>query len=292
MFDLNDVRFFLEVAQAGSFSGAARRLGVTQPTVGRRIQAMEDSLGARLFDRVQHGCALTLAGKDIVDAAGNIEENAWVIANKIMGDEDKLVGKVRLTTGEALAQTWVIDKLPLFRQLYPQLELDVLGGTSLDDLLRREADVALRIGTPGSDELVGQCLGKVGFGLYASKSYTKKFGEPSLDTDWSKHSIIESTGAIANLAQARKLRSLAKNANIALRTNNIATQVQAAVNSVGLAALPHYVTNNVPLERIVADTFDLHLDVWLLTHRDLRFTSRVRAVRDFLKEQVKSDLAV
>ncbi len=290
MYDLNDIRYFLAVSETGSLSGAARKLGVTQPTVGRRIKAMEDALDARLFERLPNGLLLSSTGEEILDSAIAIEENAWIISNQVSGEEKKLEGKVSLATSEGLASTWVLEKIPLFHEQHPDITLEIIGGISQVDMLRRESDVALRIGSPGDEELVGQCLGKVGFGLYASTEYLAQFNEPRKLSDLADHKIIEAVGEIANFIQARELRSLTEQSNIGLFTNNLAIQTQAVVNGLGITSLPNYVAERSPnLKRILLEEFETTLDIWLLTHRGLKFTARVSAVRDFFKDQIKND---
>lgn len=290
MFDLNDLRFFLAVAHTGSLSSAARELGVTQPTVGRRIQAIEKELDARLFKRVSSGYQLTSTGKKILPSAKKIEENAWQITNQVLGEEKNLCGKVRLATSEGLANCWILKRLDGFKSQHPNIQLEVFGGTAKVDMLRREADIALRIGTSGSDELVGKCLGKVAFGLYASEEYIDRNGVPTCTADIANHSIIESVGEIADFVQARALRDLADGANVTLCTNTLASQTQAVVNGMGITTLPSYVASTQPnLIRVLQTEFNIELDIWLLTHKELRFTARIRAVIEYLKEKVLED---
>lgn len=288
--DLNDIRYFLAVADAGSLSGAARALGVAQPTVGRRIKALESGLGARLFDRTAQGYAITAAGLDIVEAARNIEENAWVIQNKISDEDAKLSGTVRLTTSEGLGNCWLAAKLPAFSAAYPNIELDLLIGTTLNDLLRREADIALRIGTVGSDELVGRCLGQTYCGIYAARDYLQRNGEPGDAKSLKKHQIIDSAGDLCDLAQVKQFKTLTQGAPIAFTSNSLVTQLNAARHGVGVATLPSYMTTDAPeLQRLLGSSFEVRLDIWLVTHRELRTTARITAVRSFIQQQVDAD---
>jgi len=293
MFDLNDLRFFLAVVQTGSLSAASRKLGVTQPTVGRRIQALETALDARLFDRMQSGFTLTEAGQDILSAAKNIEENAWTIFNQVTGEENKLSGKVRITTSEGLANFWIMEKLNSFQAENPDIKLEVQGGIGLADMLRREADVALRIGKPGTDELIGKCLGQVGFGLYASNDYLERHGVPKSLSELNGHQIVDSSGDLGNTVQALRLREMVEESNVNLFTNNIVTQSQAVINGVGITSLPMYVAAKLPtLKRILAEEFDIRSDIWLLTHRDFRYTTKIKAVMAFLKQEVMNDKVI
>lgn len=287
MADWNDYRHFLAVADTGSLSGAARLLGVSQPTVGRRIEALEQSLDARLFDRLSHGYALTSAGESIRELAERMEREALGIERRISGENIGLTGRVTLATAEALGMYWLAPRMATLKAAYPDLELDLRVGMALADILRREADVALRVGQPGSEELIGRRLCQVSFGLYASADYVGMNGSPRSLAELNAHRIIESSGAAANLVQARSLREAAPAAAIALTCDNLYAQIATACTGLGVAALPNYAGSNLDgLVHLLAEAFEPKLDLWLLTHQDLRHTARVRAVMDWLGEQV------
>lgn len=289
-FELNDVEFFLAVVQAGSLSGASRALKVAQPTVGRRIRQLEDALGARLFDRTPQGYAITAAGNRILLEAEHIHTSASVIARRASGDEYQLTGAVRITATEGFANRWLLDKLPVLHELYPDITLELSVSTSLADMLRLEADIALRIGTPGSEELVGRRVSEIGFGLYASAAYIEKFGNVRATSNLSGHQIIESSGILEDLVQAKELREMFAETAIALRTDSIMTQLRAAADGQGIAALAHYLAATEPaLQRVLQDRFAVQRDLWMLTHRDLKFTARIRAVIDFLTAELAAD---
>lgn len=290
MNDWDDYRFFLAVSETGSLSAAARKLGVTQPTVGRRISDLEKRLQARLFDRMSHGYTLTAAGRRISELAAKIECTALTIEQRVSGEDAQLNGRVSITTAEGMGICWLVPRLPKLRERYPDIDIELVVGVGALDLVRRQADIALRVGNPGCEELVGRRVGDVHCGLYASDGYLAKHGEPTTLDDLSQHTIIESVREVANLAQVRRLRELAGGADIGLRCNNLTAQVAAAQAGLGLLALPNYMVGCAPdLCRVLAGAFDSKLDLWLLTHRDLRQTARIRAVLDFLAEEVRAD---
>ena len=290
MDDWDDYRFFLAVSETGSLSAAARKLGVTQPTVGRRVNDLEKRLGARLFDRMSHGYELTAAGQRISELAARIECTAFAIEQRVSGEDAQLNGRVSITTAEGMGICWLAPRLPKLRERYPDIDIELVVGVGVLDLVRREADIALRIGNPGCVELVGRRIGDVHCGLYASESYLARHGEPAALEDLSRHTIIESVRDIANLAQARRLREVAKDAGVGVRCNNLTAQIAAARAGLGILALPDYMVGGASgLRRILAASFDSKLDLWLLTHRDLRRTARIRAVLDFLAEEIRDD---
>jgi DNA-binding transcriptional LysR family regulator len=290
MIDWDDYRYFLAVAEAGSLSAAARRLGVTQPTMGRRIKELEARLQARLFERLNQGYVLTTAGERIRELAEAMEQRAMAIETRVGGEDAELSGRVRVSTAEGLGIFWLGPKLPALRQRYPGIDPELIIGMTLVDMLRREADLVLRVGNPGSEELVGRRVAVASCGLFAAESYLRSRPAPKTLDDLRQHTIIESERGIAELAQTRLLREMSQGATIGLRCNNIMTQIAAARAGLGLLALPGYMTAGAPeLRRLLPDAFNLKIDIWLLTHRDLRNTARVRAIRDFLAEEIRKD---
>jgi len=288
--DWDGYRFFIAVVDTGSFSAAARRLKVSQPTVGRKISELEARLEVRLVERLNQGYTLTDAGHSIVSYCRDLENNALGIERAIAGQDRSLEGKVQVATTDGLGAYWLAPRLPRWHERHPRIEIELLIGTSILNLIRREADIAFRIGDPGSEDLVGRKIGHVSFGLYGAHSYFERRGEPRGITDLREHSVIESVGSLADLVQARRLRELSESASYCLQCNHLPTQISAANAGVGLLALPCYVGDALnDLRRILVDDFDIVLDLWLLTHRELRAVTRIRMMLDFLAEEVKRD---
>ncbi len=290
MRDWDDYRYFLAVAESGSLSAAARALGVAQPTVGRRIAQLEERVQARLFDRLNQGYQLTAAGRRAVEAAARMQRDAFNIERLVEGADTALAGRVSIATAEGLGTFWVSPRLAALQRVHPAIEVELLTGVSAHDLLRREADIALRIGNPRSDQLIGRRIGQVHCGLYASIAYLSAHGKPETPGDLADHHIIESVRETADLRQARRLRSLAKDAKVALRCNSIIVQLAALRSGVGIMALPHYMARqDNRLVQLLPDSFDVPIDLWLLSHRDLRRTARIRAVLDFIIAEAADD---
>ncbi|MCG8544084.1 MAG: LysR family transcriptional regulator [Alphaproteobacteria bacterium] len=283
-------RYFLVVAETGSLTAAARRLGVSQPTVGRQIQALEDAMSARMFDRTSSGYMLTAAGKAVVELAQVIEAQAIAIERRVAGESERLDGRVRISAAEGLATYWLAPRLPQLRQRYPDIEVELIVGTDPLDLMRREADIVLRIGEPRSDDLVGRRMGQVHFGLFAAQSYLAAKGVPENLDALRDHVVIESIGKIADLAQVRRVRELTGAASTALFCDNVLTQFAALRAGMGLMALPLYMAQATPtLERLLSEEFDVALDLWLLVHRDLRPVARIGVVFEFLADAICRD---
>jgi DNA-binding transcriptional LysR family regulator len=283
-------RYFLAVANTGSLTAAARRLGVSQPTVGRQIQALEEGIGARLFDRANNGYVVTTAGEAIVELAQVIEERALDIERRIAGEDERVTGRVRVSAAEGFATYWLAPKLPGFSDRHREIEIELIVGSAALDLVRREADIVVRIGEPRSDELVGLRIGKVHFGLFAAESYLAEKGVPASVEQLSDHVVVESTGAIADLAQARRIREVAGAATSPVLCDNLVTQFAAVRAGAGVMALPLYMADGASgLRRLCCHEFDLSLDLWLLVHRDLRPVARIGLVFEFLANALRQD---
>ena len=166
------------VAETGSLSAAARRLNVSQPTVGRRIEQLEEQLGALLFNRTARGLVLTKVGEGILGHAKQMEEGALAIERIATGANQELQGNVRISLIEDLGIQWIPQKLNEFHKEFPQLAIEVNIDNRNVDLLRREADIAIRLARPEQADLICRKAGMLHFGLYASQSYLDEYGIP------------------------------------------------------------------------------------------------------------------
>lgn len=280
----DDLRVFLAVARAGSLSGAARTLGVNHSTVFRRIGAFEAELGVRLFERQPGGYLLTPAGEELRDGALRVEEEIASLSRKVTGQDLRLSGTVRVTTIDMLAFGLLPRHLAAFRNAYPGIEIELVVGNVALNLSRREADVALRVGNAPAETLVGRRVGRLAFAVYASADYRARRPEPDLSLhDWigfdSEHEAL-----------VRRVARFLPEAKPMLRTNSVAAALSAAKAGMGLAPLPCGLADLEPdLVRIAPLHEDLTLDLWLLTHEDLRQTARIRAFLDFLAEALATE---
>ena len=289
--DWDAYRYFLAVADTGSLSAAARALHVSQPTVGRQIQVLEQALDARLFDRRPDGYAMTEAGLKILDLVRDIDGAMAVIKRQVGGENGRLAGMVRITAAQGIGTYWLPDQLNRLAARYPDISIELSVGVPALDLARHRADIAIRLGDPGDDSLIGRRVAKACFGLFAAASYIEQRGEPHSLGDLAGHDIIESAGEIANLPQARTLRDHAGgNGTVRLVCDNLLTQFAAMVAGCGLLPLPLYMAAAAPgIRRVLADSFDVEVDLWLLTHRDHKETARVHAVIEHLCASARRD---
>ncbi|MGZ5968888.1 MAG: LysR family transcriptional regulator, partial [Polyangiales bacterium] len=189
MFDWNDLRYLLAIAKAGTLAGAAREIGVEHTTVGRRLGALETALGVRLFTRGPEGFTPTNAANAILPLAEEIMQRIGAIERRVAGGDERVEGTVKLTTSEALSG-YFVKRLGALRELHPSLVVEILSGNRAFDLLRGEADLAVRIRETTEPDLVTRKIGTAGWSLYAAKSYVARKGPLASPEDLRGHDII------------------------------------------------------------------------------------------------------
>lgn len=280
----DDLRYFLAVAKTGSLSGASRRLGVNHSTVFRRIGAFEEELGVRLFERLPNGYLLTQAGEAMQEGALRVEDEIASLSRKVTGQDLRLSGTIRVTTLDMLAFGLLPRHLAKFRTDYPGIEVELIVGNAALNLNRREADIALRVGNAPPETLVGRRVGRLVFAIYASKTYLAGKSAVELAAhDWVGFDT-------EHAALTRRFGVFLPSAEPLFRTNSIAAAIAATKAGIGLAPLPCGLADlEADLVRVAALPGDFTLDLWLLTHEDLRQTARIRAFLDFLAEALAKE---
>jgi len=277
--DWEDVRYFVALARHRTLSATARALHVNHATVARRIASLEALLGHPLFDRRARGYALTAEGKALVNHANALNEAALSILRRLDAGTE-LSGRVRLAAGRVLAERFLIDRLRAFHERYPAIDLEVIGGSRIVSLAKREADIALRYGSPKDSELVARRVARLTFGLYASPDYRDKLkaGEPPVFIGFDENSEF--------VAEAQWLERHFGDHRFSFRTSSQTTQAAAARAGYGIALLPKYVveSHEPGLVGVVPGENLPERDGWLIIRRDLTKVPRVRAVTDYLVE--------
>lgn len=285
VFEWTDLRCFLAVARTGTLSAAARELGVAQTTVGRRLEVLEETLGARLFDRTEGGLRLSEVGVEILELARAMERAANEVERRARGQDQQLEGTVRITTTEAFARGHVVPRLAALQREQPGLQFEVLTGNRTLDLDGREADLAVRLVRPDDPSLVARRIGQLELGLYASHGYAEHHGiEPGGELDRRDglvgHRVAGYVGEMASSPEARWLAEHASRATVVLRTNSIPALVAAVSNDMAMAILPSWLAQEQGLRQVAALPELPPRPVWLVFHADLRDNARVRCVVD------------
>ncbi len=288
-FAWDDLRYFLAFARAGSMQAAAKALGVNQSTVQRRIAALEERVGRPLIERHFGSYRLTELGEQLRPAAEGVEAAAAAFERHRAACDKGLTGTVRLTCGSGVASR--LRRTPLidaFHARYPGLRVELVSSDRFLDLSKGEADIAIRLGEPKDEALVGRKIADASWSVYASRAYVERHGRPHNAEDLNNHLIIGCDGPIANYPGARWLRSMAPHATVATRNDHWQGLMLALKAGAGLAALPHWQGDSESeLVRVIENT-GLVLPYYLLMHRDMQKTPRVRAFADFVASEIKS----
>ncbi|RWB21720.1 MAG: LysR family transcriptional regulator [Mesorhizobium sp.] len=282
----DDLKYILAVARHGSLSAAARHLRTTQPTVGRRIAALESSLGVKLFRRLPGSLMLTEPGQAILAALERIEIEALAIERSVSGRDAGPTGVVRITAAEWFCARVLAPLCTELSDTYPDLSVELIGEPRPVNLARREADVAFRFVRFDQQEVIQTRLGGLGFGLYAAPEYIERCGTPEVDGGFRGHAIIAMRAEIGPIADLTWLGEVAHAAKIVLRTDSREAQARAALAGLGLACLPSLVGDGaaglVRLKMPVPER-----EIWMGVHADARTTPRVQAAARVLAAGIR-----
>ena len=284
--DLNDLRFVSAIADAGTLAGAARRLRVNHATAFRRLEAMESRLGVRLFERGAGRYTPTPEGEALAQAGAQVEETASEALRKVAGRDLRPSGVVRITTTDTLAHTLVPAMLLPLRAACPEISVHIHATNELQNLSRRDADIAIRPSSQAPGHLLGRRIGVVGYAVYGERKALAAWRGNS--AQWPAWSEAPWIAVDDSLGQHRSLAWLARHvrvADVATRCNSFMSIAHACASGLGLAVLPCFVGDAMPaLQRVGDRLSELDTDAWLLTHADLRDTARIRVVLDALQQ--------
>lgn len=276
-------RSLLAVAREGSLSAAARRLGLTQPTLGRHIDALEASLGAALFTRHRNGLTATEAALALIPHAEAMEAAAAALVREASGKSRIPEGTVRITASDVVGGEIVPRIMVPFRESYPGITLELATSDRVDNLLIREADIAIRMTRPDQDALVARRLGRVPIGLFAHRDYLARYGHPASLDDLAHHALV---GFDRDDTAYRAVKASGITIDPRLfrfRTDSNAAQMAAVRAGLGIGGMQSLLAAEAPqLEPVLPEAFHFDLDMWLVMHEDLRPVHRVRLVFDHL----------
>lgn len=274
----NDLKLVLAIARTGRLGGAASALGVDHSTAFRRLNAIEEKIGVRLFDRLPGGAyAVTREGDRFAATAEQIETEVMTLDREVLGSDARPTGVLRVTAPEPLAYSVLSAHLAQFREAYPGIVVELIADDRVLSLSRREADIALR-DSPNEPDLFGRKLVDVAWALYAGADRVQQEGLLDGIASIGQRGII-SWGAESRIAAADWLREHVPEGRVVYRASSIMNQLAAARAGVGLALLPCYLGDVDPgLARAFGTPIrELTRELWIVTHADLRKTARVRA---------------
>ena len=290
-FDWSLVRSFLAALDRGSLLGAARALGSTQPTIGRHIAELEGQLGVVLFERTGRGMLPTETALRLAESARAMEAGADQLARSVSGAEREVGGSVRITASQPVASFLLPPLLAQMREALPEVQVELVASNEVTNLLRREADIALRMVQPAQSSLVSRRIGKVTFGAYAHRDYLRRRGTPRQLQDLRGHDMVGADRDDVMLRGFAAHGLAVTREDFALRTDDLVAYWSAARAGMGvgfladyLARLDNQLVGVLPMLKIPP------LPVWLTVHREIRTSRRIRAVYDFLAVTVPKAL--
>jgi DNA-binding transcriptional LysR family regulator len=276
-------RSFLGVLQEGSLSGAARALGITQPTVGRHIAALEKALGTALFTRSHTGLLPTESAVALRVYAEAMDSTAAALERAATSQGQDVRGVVRITASETIGVEVLPSIIARLREEYPDLKIELSLTDRVQDLLRREADIAVRMTHPRQENLVACRVGQVELGLYATRAYLDRHGTPRNTSDLTRHAIIGFDQANAFLRGAGKSLPALTRDIFSLRTDSAHAQLALLRSGAGvlLCQVP-IARRNASLVRLLPRQISLSLEIWITMHEDLRGRPACRVTFDAL----------
>jgi DNA-binding transcriptional LysR family regulator len=288
--DWSDLRYFLAVAREGSTLAAAKALGINQSTVHRRLAALEAQLGRLLVERHPTGYRLTKLGEEMRPYAAGVEAAVADFERHLASCDNGLVGTVRVTCPPTAAHR--LMKSPLldtFHSRYPGLRVEFVMSDQFLDLTKGEADLAIRQGAPHEKALIGRRIADVPWAVFASRSYIERHERPDRPEHIEQHRVVEFEGVLINHPAARWMRSVAPHAVIAARGNSMPAVLLAVKSGAGLAPLPVPLAEREnDLVAVLGPLPELTFPFYLVMHRDMRRTPRVRAFVDFIIAEIKT----
>ncbi|MEM9971997.1 MAG: LysR family transcriptional regulator [Pseudomonadota bacterium] len=291
-FDWSLLQSFLAVAETGSLSGAARKLSLSQPTVGRHVQALEAQVGAALFARQARGMALSDAGARLVEPARRMAEAAGQLSLTAMGEGDGASGTVRVTASVVTAHNHLPKIFAGLRAEHPEIEIEVVASNASENLLFREADIAVRMYRPEQLDMVTKHLGDFALGLYAARSYLDRRGWPKTFDDLEGHDLIGYDRSETLIRGMRAFGWAVTREDFPVRCDHHAVYWKLLRAGAGIGFAQVSIARDAPdVVQLLPDIPLPGLPVWLTAHQAVRRTPRVAVVWDALVQGLTPSLA-
>ncbi len=285
-FDWNRARAFLVTAEEGSLSAAANALGMTQPTLGRQVSALEQELGVALFERGGKGVVLTPSGLGLLEHVRAMGDAASHLSLAASGQSNSLEGNVCITATDLMSVFILPEIIQKLRCLQPGITLELVASNSVSDLKRREADIAIRAFRPTEPDLIAKKLRDIEAHLYASKAYLEHLGNPTSPAELSDAKFIgDSAGLIIGALNQHGFNLSSHNFPVV--TEGHIVQWELVKRGVGIGIMPAEIGDSESkVERVLAEVEPFMGEVWLVAHRELRTNRRIRMVFDFLAAEL------
>ncbi|MDG4879473.1 LysR family transcriptional regulator [Mesorhizobium sp. WSM4935] len=287
-FDWNLIKSFVAVAETGSLSGAARRLAASQPTLGRHIAELEAALGVTLFRRGRRGYELTEAGSTLYERGRAVSEQANAFSLLAMGSVEAIEGTVRIAASEVVAAFVLPAMMARLGEEEPGVEVEIVASNQVENLLRRDADIAIRMVRPAQNELVARKVIDIPLCLCAARSYLDRRGRPETPADLADHALVGFDRSDEIIRGFTSFGIPVGRSHFRFRTDNqiVLWEAVRTGNGIGIGQEP-LADRDPDLEKLLPGVPLPNLPVWLAMHRDVRTSMRIRRVADFLHEELK-----
>ncbi|MEM7547619.1 MAG: LysR family transcriptional regulator [Pseudomonadota bacterium] len=287
-FDWNQVRAFLATAEEGSFSSAARALNTTQPTIGRQISELEEKLGITLVERSVRGPKLTEAGCDLLDHVRAMGEAATLISMSATAHSEDISGLVSVTATDLLSAQILPGLLAPLRDSNPAIRVNIVASNDLQNLIQREADIAIRHVRPEQPDLIARHVGDFHASLYASKAYLDQAGRPRTPQEVAEHAFVGNPDPDRLIAPMRNLGIPLRPDNFVMSSDSGVVVWQLLLADLGITVFPNALCDpNPALERVQPELPPFQFPIWLVTHRELQTSKRIRVVFDLLVRDLR-----
>ncbi len=284
-FDWNQARAFLVTAEEGSLSAAARALKLTQPTLSRQVAGLEATLGVTLFERTPRALLLTQPGMELLEHFRNMGDAADRISIAATGQSETITGHVAIASTEMMATHYLLPILKHLRRKAPELKIELVTSNQISDLLRREADIAIRHARPQEDNLIAKRLRTTTAHLYASSTYVKEVGRPKHVSDLAAMQFVgvEDPEWLVGPLLGLGIEVTSASFNFSAVSGTVLLELLRL--GFGLGFLPTEIAERYPeLENIWPALEPMQIETWLVAHRELRTNPRIRLVFDLLSE--------
>jgi DNA-binding transcriptional LysR family regulator len=276
-------RSFLAVMREGSLSGAARALGMTQPSLGRHVRELEETLGVSLFARSPQGLSPTDLAHELVPHAQAMASASSALRRAASTRQGTIAGVVRITASEVIGAEVLPPMLAVFRQQHPGIVIELSLSNQAEDLLRRDADIAIRMIRPTQDALVARHVGNIALGFFAHKRYIEANGRPKTIADLAKHALIGFDSETPYIRSMRPAGLPYTRERFALRTDSDLAALAAIRAAYGIGVCQTGIGRRDPaLVQLFADSFAVTMEAWVVMHEDLRRSTRTRTLYDHL----------
>lgn len=286
-FDWNLVKSFLAVARTGSLSAAARASGISQPTLGRHVGELESQLRVTLFERERRGMTMTEAGRELYEKALGIEREAAAFSLTATGQSSEIAGTIRIAASEIVTHFVLPPIIAELRSIEPALEIELVSSNEVQNLLIRDADIAVRMVEPAQAELLVRKVNDVSIGCYAAITYLDRAGRPAKADDLLEHVLIGYDRTDLLINGIRELGYDVDRHTFAIRTDAQVVHSKLIEAAAGIGFMPNFVARQISgIERILSGIPTGSIPMWLAAHRELRTSRRVRRAYDFLAQRL------